>query len=134
MKRILKHYIVDTYALYIASQIASGLTFEKGLETLLLAGIALTVASILAKPVINVLLLPLTLITFGLFKWVSSAIALYLVTLVVSDFKILGFHFSGLTTKFFDLPSINLSGVLALIGFSFLISLITSCLYWIIKS
>lgn len=133
MRRILKHYLSDTFALYLASQIASGMVFDKGYETLLLAGIALTIASLLAKPIINLLLLPLNLITFGLFKWVSSAVALYLVTLVVPGFRIIQFSFSGITTKFFDIPSIDLNGILAYIAFSFLLSLIISAFYWILK-
>lgn len=133
MKRIIRHYLADTFSLYLVSQIASGMVFEKSYETLLLAGVALTLATLLAKPVINLLLLPINLITFGLFKWLSSAIALYLVTLVVPGFKILQFFFGGLSTRFIDIPAVDLGGVMAYIAFSFLLSFITSILYWIFK-
>ena len=133
MRRIIRHYVLDTFALYLASQIASGMIFEKGFETLFITGGALALASILAKPVINILLLPINLITFGLFKWVSSAIVLYLVTLVVPGFKIIQFLFSGLATKYFDIPVVSLEGTLAYIAFSFLLSLITSILFWIFR-
>mgnify|MGYP001591355684 CR=1 FL=1 len=133
MRRIIRHYVLDTFALYLASQIASGMIFEKGFETLFITGGALALASILAKPVINILLLPINLITFGFFKWVSSAIVLYLVTLVVPGFKIIQFLFSGLATKYFDIPVVSLEGTLAYIAFSFLLSLITSILFWIFR-
>jgi putative membrane protein len=133
MRKIIRHYILDTFSLYLVSQLASGMNFEKGFETLFITGGALTIATILAKPVINILLLPLNLITFGLFKWVSSAIALYLVTLVVPGFKIGQFFFGGLTTKLFDVPSISLEGTLAFVAFSFILSLITSILFWIFR-
>ncbi|MGB6839227.1 MAG: phage holin family protein [Microgenomates group bacterium] len=131
MKRILRHYAVDTFVLYVVSRFASGLQFEKGIETLFLAGAGLTVASLLAKPVINLLLLPINLITFNLFKWVSSAVALYIVTLVIPGFRIVGFMFQGFSSSWFDLPSISFGGFLAYVAFSFVFSLIASFIYWL---
>lgn len=133
MKKILRHFVVDTFTLFAISRIASGLVFENGIETLVLAGVGLTLASLLAKPIINLLLLPINLVTFNLFKWISSAIALYLVTLVVPGFKIVGFSFSGLTSNLINIPTIELGGSLAIIAFSFMLSLITSFIYWIVS-
>lgn len=133
MKRILKHYSLDTFSLWLLSNIAGGIVFEKGTQTLLISGIALTSVFFLAKPVINLLLLPLNLVTFGLFRWVSSAVVLYLVTLIIKDFKIIYFNFAGYSSKWIDIPSINLKDVLAYIAFSFILSIITSFLYWLMK-
>jgi len=107
--------------------------FEKGIETLLLTGLGLTVASLIAKPIINILLLPVNLITFGLFRWVSAVAVLYIVTLTVPGFKILSFNFGGYTSLWIDLPIIAFTGFLALLAFSFLHSLISSFIYWLIK-
>lgn len=131
MKKILRHFTVDTVSLYLASSIASGMMFEKGFETLILTGIGLTLASLVAKPVVNILMLPINLITFGLFRWVSAAITLYLVTLVVPGFKIVNFSFSGYSSVWMDLPGIMFAGIAALIAFSFLHSLIASFIYWL---
>ena len=76
MKKILRHYTIDTFTLYAVSLATTGLVFERGLTTLFLAGAALMGASLLARPIINLLLLPINLMTFHLFKWVSSAVAL----------------------------------------------------------
>src|SRR3989344_5385513 len=134
MKRLLRHFIFDTYSLWIVSQVADGMVFQKGLYTLFVAGGALMAVSLLAKPVINVLLLPINLITYGLFRWVSSAVVLYLVTLIVKDFKIISFTFAGFSSKWIDIPHINLDGIWTYIGFSFLLSIITSFIYWLIKN
>ncbi len=133
MKRIIRHYIIDTGSLWAVSQLAMGMIFENGTHTLLMAGVGLMLASLFAKPVINMLLLPLNLITFGLFRWVSSAVVLYIVTLLVSGFRIDYFRFDGFTSKWFDLPPLYFEGVLAFIGFAFILSLITSFLYWLNK-
>jgi uncharacterized membrane protein YvlD (DUF360 family) len=134
MKRLLKHFIVNTFALYVVSSFTGGLVFENSIETLLLTGAAITAAGLFAKPVINILLLPINLVTFGVFKWISSTIALYLVTLVVPGFSVSGFYFEGYISKWFDLPALNFnSEIIAIIMFSFMLSLISSTIYWIIK-
>jgi len=133
MKKIFRHYTLDTFSLWLITNIASGIVLTKGVQTLLVSGIALTVVFLLAKPIINLLLLPLNLVTFGLFRWVSSAVVLYLVTLIIKDFKIIGFNFLGFSSKWIDIPSLHFKGILAYIAFSFLLSLITSFLYWLMK-
>lgn len=133
MKRFLRHYVIDTFSLWTVSQIATGIVFEKGFETLFIAGLGFMGASLLAKPVINILLLPLNLVTFGFFRWVSAAIVLYLVTLIVPGFKLLRFHFEGLSSKWLDIPALNFNGILAYVAFAFLISFITSFIFWLVK-
>jgi putative membrane protein len=133
MKRIIRHYLIDTGSLWAVSSLASGMVFESGTRTLLMAGVGLMFASLFAKPVINMLLLPINLITFGLFRWVSSAVVLYIVTLLVQDFKIAHFRFDGFTSKWFDLPPLYFEGMLAFVGFAFMLSIITSFLYWLHK-
>ena len=133
MKRILRHYLIDTVALYLVSNITQGLVFQKGIESILLAGAGLAVTTMLVKPIVNILLLPINLITFGLFKWISSAVTLYLVTLVVPGFNIVGFKFLGFVSGYFTLPQFSLSGILVYVGFSFLISIISSIIFWVVK-
>ncbi|MFZ5932663.1 MAG: phage holin family protein [Patescibacteria group bacterium] len=133
MKTLLRHYVVDTVALYLVSQIASGMVFEGGAKSLLLTGVGLMASSLVVKPIINILILPLNLITFGLFKWVSAAVALYVVTLVVPGFRIIEFVFAGLTTKWIGIPGFAFSGLAAFIAFSFALSFLTSFIYWLIK-
>ena len=133
MKTIIRHYIVDTLSLFLISKIVTGMFFDKGVESLFLAGAGLMLTSFLVKPIINVLLLPINLITFGLFRWISSAIALYIVTLIVPGFRITSFVFAGLATKWIEIPGLSLGPPLSFIAFSFLLTAITSCIYWVVK-
>jgi putative membrane protein len=133
MRTILKHFIIDTISLYLISQVVSGIVFAQGMYTLLLAGFVLMLATMIVKPILNILLLPLNLVTFGLFKWVTYAITLYLVTLVVPGFHLTNFIFSGFHSYWFSIPAISLYGILAFIAFSFVISIVSSILYWIFK-
>lgn len=133
MRKILRHFVLSTVSLYLVSNITKGLVFERGIETLLLTGIALTIASLIARPIINILLLPLNLITFGLFRWVASAVTMYVVTLLVPSFKILYFNFPGYSIYGVDIPSLSFTGIIAFVAFSFLISLTYSVIHWLVK-
>ncbi|MEK7550407.1 MAG: phage holin family protein [Patescibacteria group bacterium] len=123
MKRIVKHFVIDTVSLYVISQFVSGLVFAEGFKTIVITGAVLSITTLLIKPIINLLLLPLNLITFGLFKWVGYAVTLYIVTLLVAGFEIIGFSYQNL----------NFTGTLAIIAFSFVLSLLTSIITWIMK-
>lgn len=133
MKTVLRSYFTNTLALYLTSQIASGMIFGNGLVTLFKTGFFLALTTLIVKPIINLLLLPLNLITFGIFRWISSTISLYLITLVISEFSINSFSFQGLSSYWLDIPKFNINGIIAFVGFSFLISAISSLIHWIFK-
>lgn len=133
MKKVLRVFVIETSALIFAAQAIQGITFARGTETIFWTGLALTMATLLVRPAINLLLLPLNILTFGLFKWLGHAVTLYLVTLVIDSFEITGFYFPGFVSSSFNLPPINLgSGILAFIGFSLFISIITNFIYWLV--
>lgn len=133
MRTILKHYLIDTISLYIISQTVNGITFSDGLYTILITGFVLMLATMIVRPILNILLLPLNLITLGLFRWVTFAITIYLVTLVAPGFHLGDFAFHGFNSYWFSLPAITLTGILAFLAFSFTISLVSSLLHWIFK-
>jgi len=133
VRKLIKYFIINCVSLYLVSIAVSGLVFEDGIQTLVLAGIALGVGSIIVRPIINILLLPINLITFGLFRWVSFSLVLYVVTLLVKGFKITDFVFGGFTSYWISVPSFQIPGVAALIVFSFVISIVSSVLDWLLK-
>ena len=133
MRSILKHFLINTATLYLISQVIGGIGFARGMETVFLAGLVLSLATMIVRPILNLLLLPLNLITFGLFKWVTYAITLYLVTLVVPGFTITNFTFAVFNSYCFSIPAVSLTGVLSFVAFSFLISSVSSIIYWIFK-
>jgi len=133
IKKLLRFYFADLSALYVVNQMASGMVFEHGVKTFLITGAALSLFGYFIKPVINLLLLPINLITFGTFKWISSVIAIYVITLIVSGFSINNFYFQGFSSQWIDIPTISVNGFFAIILFSFAISIITSLINWLIK-
>ena len=124
----------EVIALYLAFRIASGLEFADFIEGILITGLALAVATYLVKPIINILILPLSLATLGLFRFVAHAIMLFIVDLALPQFSVSGFHFVGAATQFGNIPPINFgAGPLAYIGFSVVIATLSTTLHWIAK-
>ena len=134
MKRILRIILIEIAGLYVVSQIAQGLVFDQVPEAVLITGVALGIAMFLIKPIINILLLPLTLATMGILKVLGHTITLYIVDVALPQFHIEGFNFPGLTTQYLDIPPIVFQkGALAYLAFSILIWFITGMINWLRK-
>lgn len=129
MKKILRVFSREVVALYVITQLASGIVFDNYLQGLLITGIALAVATYVVKPIVNMLLLPINLATLGLFKFLSHAITLFIVDVALNQFAVTGFHFAGFHAQYLDLPPVNFgSGPFAYIAYSLLLMALTSLL------
>lgn len=133
IRRAIKFFLINSVTLYLISLAVSGIYFEKGFTTIVLAGVGLAAASLVVKPIINVLLLPINLVTFGLFRWVGYAVTLYIVTLIVPGFRLVEFAFNGINTYWLTLPPVHLTGILSFIVFSFILSIVSTILDWLLK-
>ncbi len=80
--------------LWVASHLFKGLRFD-GAGALWVAALLLGLANAVVRPLLVLLTLPLTLITFGLFLLVINALVLMLVARLVR-----GFHLDGFWTAF----------------------------------
>jgi putative membrane protein len=133
MKSLLRAFVINVATLYLVTQVLSGVRYLDGYQTLLLAAFALTIVNLLVKPLINLLLLPINLLTLGAFRWLINVLALYLVTLLVPQFQISGFLFPGFSYQGLIIPAIGLNVFWVFVLASFLISLIGSFFYWLVK-
>ena len=133
MKTLLRHFLINAVALWVVAQLFSGMTFAKNYETLAVTAAVLGLVHLLVKPILNILLLPLNLLTLGMFRWIVNVASLYLVTILVSGFSVYAFNFSGFSYSGFYLPAFAVSGFMALVLTSFVLSLISSFFYWLCK-
>lgn len=84
------HWGIMSLSLWVASYLFSGLKFS-GNASLLVAALLLGFANAILRPILIVLTLPLTLITFGLFLLVINALIIQLVAALVKGFQVSGF-------------------------------------------
>lgn len=134
MKRILRSLAINAFALWLINQaFPQALFFAKGLETLAFTALVLALVNLFIRPLINLLLLPINLLTLGTFRWLVNVATLYLVTLIVHDFKIRAFVFLGFSYKGIIIPSASLNTLWALVLVSFGLSFISAILSWLCK-
>lgn len=131
MRKILRYYLINLTALYAATRIISGLTYDGGIKTLLTAALVFMVINFLMVPLLKILFLPLNLLTLGLFAWLINVLAIYALTTAVPDFKVLPFHFAGLSYGGFTLPAYDLTTFWVAVLASLVIGIITHLLQWL---
>jgi len=112
----------------------SGMKVYGGLPTYLVAGFVLTLLLMILKPILNLLALPLNIITLGMFSFVINVIIFYVLTVLVVGIVISSFTFPGVSFAGFIVPKIYLNTIFAFVLVSFLQSFMVSFLSWLAKS
>ena len=100
----LLQWAITGLSLWAASYLFKGITFTNT-ASLVISALLLGFANALVKPVLVVLTLPLTLLTFGLFLLVINALMILLVSGLVRGFKVSGFWTAFFASIFIALLS-----------------------------
>jgi putative membrane protein len=93
--QFLLHWGIMSFSLWVASYLFRGMSFTSK-SSLFIAALLLGFVNAVLRPILIVLTLPLTLLSFGLFLLVLNALLLQLVAALVK-----GFHLNGFWTAFF---------------------------------
>ena len=107
----LLHWGITALSLWVASHVFSGLKFAN-VSSLIVSALLLGFANAIVKPLLIVLTLPLTLLTFGLFLLVINALMIMLVAAVVRGFRVSGFWTAFFASIFISLLSIAIGALL----------------------
>lgn len=88
--------LINSFALYIASYFISGITLEKDIVSILEAGLILSLANALLKPLLKFLTFPLIFLTLGVF-----ILALNMGMLWLTDYLVRGLIIANWQSLFF---------------------------------
>ena len=133
MKALLRNTLFNAFSIFLISQFLSGVKVSGGLFTYILGGLALTLLFVLVKPILNILALPLNIVTLGMFSFLTNVIIFYLLTVFVTDINITSFTFQGISYAGFIIPKIYFNTLFAFIITAFLQSAVVSFLTWLIN-
>ena len=133
MKTLLRSLIINGGALWVTASILPGLVISGGVRGIIISTLALMVINFLLVPLIKILLLPLNLLTLGIFAWLTNVLALYFLVTIVPAVKIMPFIFEGANYSGFIIPAMSLSTLHVTIIASLLLGLITHFIYWLFK-
>jgi len=84
-------YLGTVAAVMLTVNLVPGVTVSGGWTTLLLLALVWSVITMVVRPVLSILTLPITIITLGLFSFVLNALLFWAMTLVVPGFAVAGF-------------------------------------------
>jgi len=90
MSRFIIQIVINALAILIAAYLVPGIVFEGSVWKLLLAGLILGIANAWIKPLLNLIALPLVVVTFGLFTVVINIAILSFVAFLIPELSIQG--------------------------------------------
>ena len=88
---VVLRYLGTVAAVVLTVYVVPGITVTGGWETILLAALVWSGLVTVIRPVLSILTLPITILTFGLFSFVLNAILFYIMAAIVPGFAIAGF-------------------------------------------
>ena len=88
---IVLRYLGTVAAVFLTVHLVPGLAESNGWETTLLVALVWSVITMVIRPILSILTLPITLITFGLFSFVLNAFLFWAMTLIIPGFVVSGF-------------------------------------------
>ena len=133
MKKLLRTIFVNAVSLVFVANFFPGFSFDSNLLILFLAAFVFTAINFYIKPIIKLFLLPVNLLTLGMFRWITGVICLFLLTVIIPEFNIKSFDYEGLSLEGFAVPVVHFSIIFSLIVSSFFISMTSSFIYWLLK-
>ena len=89
--RIIFQYLGIVAAVYLTISLVPGVSSTGGWITVLLTALVWSVITMVIRPVLQILALPVTIITFGLFSFILNALLFWAMTLIVPGFIVAGF-------------------------------------------
>jgi putative membrane protein len=110
MKKILKYTLLIAFSLALQNQLWQNLVFSQNVWTIIKVAFILTIFEILLKPILKILLLPINILTLGLFRIVINTVGLYLAVFLLTDFQVNPISLHSFVWQGIAIPAISLSG------------------------
>ena len=133
MRKFIVRLLGTAIAFYLTNLLVDGFQIQPNFNTYLVASLVFLLINAILKPIIKLILLPINLITLGLFYWLINVIVLYIFDLLYDGVTITAYQFPGFHSSILNLPPMYLSLFWTLVISSFLISFFYSIYETIFK-
>jgi putative membrane protein len=105
----LRNLIISTLSIFAVAYVLAGIQLDSLMTALILA-IVMAVLNVTLKPLLILITIPLTVITFGLFLLVVNVLVLYAAEFLIDGFSIAGFWWALAFSLLVSLVSSILAG------------------------
>jgi uncharacterized membrane protein YvlD (DUF360 family) len=93
MRFLLKKYLSVTVAIYLLIQIVSGFKVGNGWNGLFYSSLILSILMFIAKPLIDLIMLPINILSLNLVSWLFNILLVYIWSLLAKDVSFTPFNF-----------------------------------------
>lgn len=87
---LVRNLLINTLSIFAVSYVLSGIQVDSLVIALILA-VVMAVLNVTVKPLLILITIPLTIVTFGLFLLVVNVLVLYVAEALIDGFAIAGF-------------------------------------------
>lgn len=133
MKYLLKRYLIIAIAVYLVMQIIGGFLIQNGWDAFLYSVLILTLLMYIAKPIIDLFLLPINLLSLNLASWLVNILTIYIWTLLAKDVTISPWQFEGFKFGLFSLSPFYFLRWQMIILVGIVLTVVIQMLNWILK-
>lgn len=131
MKSITKKILIILLSLYITANLTGGIIYQNNLSILLFGSLCLYTFNLIIKPLLNLIFMPINLLTLGASRWIINIIIFWAVTVFVDGFVIVPLKLSSFSLSGYSFPGLDLSFFWSLVLLSFIVQLCISVINWI---
>lgn len=131
MRKLLRHYLIFVTSIFLSAKVLPGVSYGNDLLILAKASLLLSLVHMFVRPIVNLVSLPINILTLGLFSFFVNGLMLYLVTLLMPVFKVTAFHFPYLDLGILRINSFYISSFMSFIIVALLISTVRNFFIWL---
>lgn len=113
MRKIIRFGLIFAFALTTGYSVLHHIILHNGIVTVVKVAAILAIFEVIVKPIIKILLLPINILTLGLFRVVINTFGLYIATFLVSDFAIGSAYLPRINILGIIIPALELHGFLS---------------------
>ena len=133
MRKILQNYFIVTASIFTLTQIIPAITIQNGWFGIFYASFILALLLYIAKPIVNLIMIPINFITLNLASWLVNIIIIYLWILLVRDVQIHSWEFGGGVFGPLTFSRMNFGALQVTIIVTILLAILEKLYSWLIK-
>lgn len=133
MKYLLKRYLIIAIAVYLVTQIIGGFFIENSWKGFFYSALILTILMYIAKPIVDLFLLPINLLSLNLASWLMNILTIYIWTLLATDITISSWQFEGFKFSLFSLSPFYFLRWQMIILVGIVLTIVIQVLNWVLK-
>ena len=85
---ILINIILNALAVYVTAYLLPGVTLSGGYTAILITALIIALLNSIVKPILNLITLPVQILTLGLFTFITSGLIILLADYLINEFMV----------------------------------------------